>query len=94
MPHESERFAKREVAFAASSQKDSLRHHQQTITPPSFMGWNVHLLTELVGIETASGTDAGIVTAEIARAHVISEFEKFHIAHDRLFERNFDKVIN
>ena len=62
--------------------------------PPSGIGWHVHLLTELVGIETASGTDAGIVTAEITRTHVMSEFEKFRIAHERLIERNFDKVIN
>ena len=62
--------------------------------PLSSIGWHAHLLIQLVGIETASGKDAEIVTAEIARAHVISEFEKSHIAHDRLFERNFDKVIN
>jgi len=31
--------------------------------PPSFIGWHVHLLTELVGIETASGTDAGVFLA-------------------------------
>jgi hypothetical protein len=37
--------------------------------------------------------DAGKVTAEIARAHAESEFEKYRIVQDRLFESDFDKMI-
>ncbi len=37
--------------------------------------------------------DAGKVTAEIARAHAESEFEKYRIVQDRLFESDFDRVI-
>ena len=37
--------------------------------------------------------DAGKVTAEIAQAHAESEFEKYRIVQDRLFESDFDKVI-
>ena len=37
--------------------------------------------------------DAGKVTAEIARAHAESEFEKFRIVQDRLFESDFDREI-
>jgi hypothetical protein len=33
------------------------------------------------------------VTAKIARAHAESEFEKYHIVQDRLFESNFDRVV-
>lgn len=36
--------------------------------------------------------NAGKVTAEIAKAHAESEFEKYRIIQDRLFESDFDKV--
>ena len=37
--------------------------------------------------------DAGKVTAEIAQAHAESEFEKYRIVQDRLFESDFDRAI-
>jgi hypothetical protein len=37
--------------------------------------------------------DAGRVTAEIARAHAESEFEKYRIVQDQLFESDFDRVL-
>ena len=37
--------------------------------------------------------DAGKVTAELARTHAESEFEKYRIIQDRLFESDFDRMI-
>lgn len=37
--------------------------------------------------------DAGKVTAEIAKAFAESEFEKYRIAQDRLFESDFDRFL-
>ena len=37
--------------------------------------------------------DAGKVTAEIAKAHAESEFEKYRIIQDRLFESDFDRMV-
>ena len=37
--------------------------------------------------------DAGKVTAEIAKAHAESEFEKHRIVQDQLFESDFDRVV-
>ena len=37
--------------------------------------------------------DAGKVTAEIAKAHAESEFEKYRIIQDHLFESDFDKQV-
>jgi hypothetical protein len=37
--------------------------------------------------------DAGKVTAEIAKAYAESEFEKYRIVQDRLFESDFDRVV-
>ena len=37
--------------------------------------------------------DAGKVTAELAKAHAESEFEKYRIVQDRLFESDFDEML-
>jgi len=37
--------------------------------------------------------DAGKITAQIAKQHAESEFEKYRIVQDRLFESDFDKEI-
>ena len=37
--------------------------------------------------------DAGRITMEIAKEHVESEFEKYRITQDQLFESDFDKLI-
>ncbi|MDD2601252.1 MAG: virulence RhuM family protein [Kiritimatiellae bacterium] len=37
--------------------------------------------------------DSGKVTAKLAKNHAESEFEKFRIVQDRLFESDFDRVI-
>jgi len=37
--------------------------------------------------------DVGKVTAEIAKAHAESEFEKYRIVQDRLFKSDFDKLL-
>lgn len=37
--------------------------------------------------------DAGKVTAEIAKLHAESEFEKYRIVQDRLFQSDFDRFL-
>ncbi|HEY3489471.1 MAG TPA: virulence RhuM family protein [Candidatus Deferrimicrobiaceae bacterium] len=37
--------------------------------------------------------NAGKVTAELAKAHAESEFEKYRIVQDRLFESDFDRIV-
>jgi hypothetical protein len=37
--------------------------------------------------------DAGKVTAEIACTHAESEFEKYRIVQDRLFQSDFDRLV-
>jgi hypothetical protein len=37
--------------------------------------------------------DSGTVTVKLAKAHAESEFEKYRIVQDRLFESDFDRVI-
>ena len=37
--------------------------------------------------------DSGKVSADIAKAHAESEFEKYRIVQDRLFESDFDRIV-
>jgi hypothetical protein len=37
--------------------------------------------------------DSGKVAAKLAKAHAESEFEKYRIVQDRLFESDFDRII-
>lgn len=39
-------------------------------------------------------SDSGAVSADIAKAHAESEFEKYRIVQDRFFESDFDREIN
>jgi hypothetical protein len=38
--------------------------------------------------------NAGTISAEIASEHALSEFEKYRVTQDRLFESDFDKQLN
>lgn len=37
--------------------------------------------------------DAGNISAQIAKAHALSEFEKYRIVQDRLYQSDFDRVL-
>ncbi len=55
--------------------------------------WEVRLNRFLAAADREVLQDAGRVTVEIARAHAESEFEKYRIVQDRLFESDFDRVV-
>ena len=37
--------------------------------------------------------DAGKISAELAKSHALSEFEKYRIVQDRLYQRDFDRIL-
>lgn len=37
--------------------------------------------------------DAGKISAEMAKAHALSEFEKYRIVQDRLYQSDFDRIL-
>ena len=61
--------------------------------PMTMQDWEVRLNRFLAAADREVLQDAGRVTAEIARAHAESEFEKYRIVQDRLFESDFDRVV-
>jgi hypothetical protein len=61
--------------------------------PMSMADWEERLSGFLKLWDREILQDAGKVTAEIAKAHAESEFEKYRIVQDRLFESDFDRLI-
>ncbi|MCC5839875.1 MAG: virulence RhuM family protein [Opitutales bacterium] len=61
--------------------------------PMTMQDWETRLNRFIEATDREILQDAGRVTAEIAKAHAESEFEKYRIVQDRLFESDFDKFI-
>ena len=61
--------------------------------PMTMQDWETRLNRFIEATDREVLQDAGKVTAEIAKAHAESEFEKYRIVQDRLFESDFDRVI-
>jgi hypothetical protein len=61
--------------------------------PMTMQDWETRLNRFISATDREILQDAGKVTAEIAQAHAESEFEKYRIVQDRLFESDFDRLI-
>jgi hypothetical protein len=61
--------------------------------PMTMQDWETRLNRFIAATDREILQDAGKVTAEIAQAHAESEFEKYRIVQDRLFESDFDRAI-
>jgi hypothetical protein len=61
--------------------------------PMTMQDWETRLsrFIELTDFEVLQ--DAGKVSAEIAKAHAESEFEKYRLVQDHLFESDFDRAL-
>jgi hypothetical protein len=61
--------------------------------PMTMADWGERLNRFIAATDRKILQDAGKVTAEIAKAHAESEFEKYRIVQDRLYQSDFDKQI-
>ena len=61
--------------------------------PMTMEDWETRLNRFIEATDRKVLQDAGKVTAEIAKAHAETEFEKYRIIQDRLFESDFDRII-
>lgn len=61
--------------------------------PMTMQDWETRLNRFIEATDREVLQDAGRVTAEIAKAHAESEFEKYRIVQDRLFESDFDRAL-
>ena len=62
--------------------------------PMTMQDWETRLNRFIEATDREILQDSGKVTAEIAKAHAESEFEKYRIVQDHLFESDFDKMLN
>ena len=60
--------------------------------PMTMQDWETRLNRFIEATDREVLQDAGKITAEIAKAHAQSEFEKYRIVQDRLFESDFDRL--
>ena len=61
--------------------------------PMTMEDWETRLNRFIEATDREVLQDAGKVTAEIAKAHAESEFEKYRIVQDRRFESDFDRMM-
>jgi hypothetical protein len=61
--------------------------------PLTMEDWESRLNKFIEATDRTILQNAGKVSAEIARAHAESEFEKYRIIQDQLFESDFDREI-
>ena len=61
--------------------------------PMTMSDWEERLNRFIAATDREILQDAGKVSAEIAKAHAISEFEKYRIVQDQLYESDFDRTI-
>lgn len=61
--------------------------------PMTMQDWESRLNRFIEATDREVLQDAGKVTAEIAKAHAESEFEKYRVVQDRLFESDFDRLL-
>ncbi|MEZ5497467.1 MAG: virulence RhuM family protein [Gammaproteobacteria bacterium] len=62
--------------------------------PMTMADWEERLNRFITATDRDILQDAGKVTAEIAKARAESEFEKYRIVQDRLYQSDFDKLVN
>jgi hypothetical protein len=61
--------------------------------PVTMQDWEARLNRFIEATDREVLQDAGKVSAEIAKAHAESEFEKYRIVQDKLFESDFDRLL-
>jgi hypothetical protein len=61
--------------------------------PMTMQDWETRLNRFIEATDRGVLQDAGKVTAEISKTHAESEFEKYRIVQDRLFESDFDRML-
>ena len=76
------------TAYLDFAENMTLRH-----IPLTMQDWEKRLNSFIEMFDYGILQDAGRVTAEIARLHAETEFEKYRVIQDRLFMSDFDKCM-
>ena len=86
-------FELEQMQRIVSAYLDMAEAHAMRHIPMTMADWEERLGGFLKLWDREILKDAGKVTTELAKAHAETEFEKYRITQDRLFESDFDKMI-
>lgn len=87
------KFELEQLNRMVSSYLDFAENMTQRKIPLTMQDWQTRLNSFIEMFEYGLLKDAGKVSAEIARLHAESEFEKYRIVQDKLFESDYDRYI-
>jgi len=81
----------RSLQLIVSAYLDLAENRARRGIPMTMQDWTGHLDRILRADGNELLTNAGSISAEIARSHAECEFEKYRVVQDRLFESDFDR---
>jgi hypothetical protein len=82
-----------QLSRLVSAYLDVAEDMAQRDIPMPMRDWEARLNRFIEATDREILQDAGKVTAEIAKAHAESEFEKYRVVQDSLFESDFDRFV-
>jgi hypothetical protein len=83
----------RSLELIVSAYLDLAERRAMAHIPMTMSDWINHLDLILQADGNELLTNAGKISAQIAEDHALSEFEKYRIIQDRLFESDYDRFI-
>ncbi len=83
----------RQLARLVSAYLDMAEEHAERHIPMTMEDWETRLNGFLTLWDREVLQDAGRVSAELAKLHAETEFEKYRIIQDRLYESDFDRFV-
>jgi len=81
------------LELIVSAYLDLAERRARAHVPMTMEDWARHLDFILQADGNRLLTDAGRISAQIAEDHALSEFEKYRIIQDRLFESDYDRFV-
>lgn len=83
----------RALELIVSGYLDFAENQANRNIPMTMQDWAQHLDRILMATEHELLTNAGTISMEVARHHAETEWEKYRIVQDRLFESDFDRFL-
>lgn len=83
----------RSLELIVSGYLDFAENQANRNIPMTMQDWAQHLDRILMATEHELLTNAGTISIEVAQQHAETEWEKYRIVQDRLFESDFDRFL-
>jgi len=83
----------RSLELIVSAYLDLAERRARSRVPMTMSDWSKHLDLILQADGNELLTNAGKISAQIAEDHTLSEFEKYRVIQDKLFESDYDRFV-